>query len=244
MQFNEWKEYYLHNCRHFSDIDFEADDHLPEEEKKLIFSSIQQFQRGENSEGKHLYAFAKNFPDPSYLECIRLFIPEEQMHARVLGQFMKKHDIPAIKSHWVDSVFRWLRKLAGIENTVRVLLVAEIIAKVYYKGLRQATGSELLKKICTQILVDEEQHILFQCDALRLLHHRKNFFHRFVVRLWQRMLMVGTIVVVWRYHKKVLQKGGYYFGRFFLENLLIYAEAERLIMKKDIQLAHERMITA
>jgi hypothetical protein len=235
MQFNQWKEYFLQNRRHFSDIDFDADDQLTDQEKKIIFSSIQQFQIGEN---------AKRFPDPGYLECIRLFIPEEQMHAKVLSKFMKRHDIPLIKSHWTDSVFRWLRKLAGIENTVRVLLVAEIIAKVYYKGLRQATGSELLKKICTQILADEEQHILFQCDALRSLHHQKNFFHRFVVRAWQRVLMVGTIVVVWRYHKKVLQKGGYYFGRFFLENLLIYSEAERIIMKKEMQFVDKRVMIA
>jgi len=244
MQFNEWKEYFLQNRKHFSDIDFDKEDQLTEEERKAIFSSIQQFQIGENSEGKHLYSFAKRFPDPVYLECIRIFIPEEQMHAKVLGRFMNKHDIPVIKSHWTDSVFRWLRKLAGIENTVRVLLVAEIIAKVYYKALRQATGSELLNKICTQILIDEEQHILFQCDALRSLHHQKNFFHRFVVRAWQRVLMIGTIVVVWRYHMKVLQKGGYYFGRFFLENLLIYSEAERIIMKKEMQFVNKRVMIA
>src|SRR6476620_3746422 len=105
-----------------------------------IFPPKPQTFFGYNSEGKHLYSFAKRFPDPGYLECIRLFIPEEQMHAKVLAKFMKKHDIPQIKNHWTDSVFRWLRKLAGIENTVRVLLVAEIIAKVYYKGLKQATG--------------------------------------------------------------------------------------------------------
>jgi len=243
MQFNEWKEYYLQNRGHFSDIDFDADDQLSAEEKGLIFSSIQQFQRGENSEGKHLYAFAKSFPDPFYLDCIRLFIPEEQMHARVLGRFMKKHDIPAIKTHWVDNIFRWLRKLAGIENTVRVLLVAEIIAKVYYKGLCQATGSQLLRKICNQILVDEEQHILFQCDALRFLHRRKNRFHRFVVCVWQRTLMTGTIIVVWHCHKKVLRKGGYYFWKFFFENLLVYTEAERLIMKKEMQPVHKTALT-
>jgi hypothetical protein len=244
MQFNEWKEYFLQNRTHFSGLDFTAEDQLTDEEKKIISSSIQQFQNGENSEGKHLYSFAKRFPDPDYLECIRLFIPEEQMHAKVLGKFMRKHDIPLIKSHWVDGVFRWLRKLAGIENTVRVLLVAEIIAKVYYKGLRQATGSELLKKICTQILSDEEQHILFQCHALRKLHHSKNLFHRFVVRSFQRVLMLGTIVVVWHYHKAVLRKGGYYFGRFCLENLLIYSEAERIIMKKELQFVDRKVMIA
>jgi hypothetical protein len=164
------------------------------------------------------------------------------MHAKVLGRFMQKHGIPVIKGHWVDDVFRYLRKLAGIENTVRVLLVAEIIAKVYYKALYQATGSELLKKICAQILADEEQHIRFQCDALHVLHGKKGFINRFLVRSWQRVLMTGTIIVVWRYHRKVLRKGGYYFGRFFLESLLIFLEAERWITKKELGLTKKKAL--
>lgn len=198
----------------------------------MIAASLQQFQRGERSEGKHLFAFAKKFPDPAYLACIRLFIPEEQKHANVLARFMKKHDIPVIESHWVDGVFRRLRKLAGIENTVRVLLVAETIAKVYYKGLYQATGSVVLKKICAQILLDEEQHIRFQCDALQFFFRRKTFLSRLFTWLWQWILMTGTILVVWWHHKKVLLKGGYYFGKFFLENLLVFSEAERSIREK------------
>jgi hypothetical protein len=244
MQFNEWKNYFLQNRSHFAHIDFEAPDCLTAEEKTLIASSLQQFQRGEHSEGKHLFAFAKKFPDPAYLECIRLFIPEEQMHARVLERFMKRYAIPVIKGHWVDGVFRALRKMAGIENTVRVLLVAETIAKVYYGGLYHVTGSALLKKICAQILSDEEQHIRFQCDALRVFHQQKSFFSRFFTWWWQWILMTGTILVVWWHHKKVLKKGGYYFGRFFLENLLVFSAAERSIRQKETGLLRKEIIAA
>lgn len=244
MQFSEWKNYFLQNRSHFSGIDFDEPDQLTPEEKKLITASLQQFQRGEHSEGKHLFAFAKKFPDPAYLECIRLFIPEEQLHARVLKRFMEKHAIPVIRGHWIDGMFRWLRKLAGIENTVRVLLVAETIAKVYYKGLQEATGSPLLKQICQQILADEEQHIRFQCDALRVFHRRKSVAARFFTWFWQWTLMTGTILVVWPYHKKVLRQGGYYFGKFFLENLLVFSEAERSIRQKEPDFLQEKILTA
>ncbi len=234
MSFNHWKQHFISNRSHFNDLDLTATDQLTEKEKNTICFSLQQFQRGENSEGKHLFSFAKEFSDPSYLECIKLFIPEEQVHARVLGAFMKKHSIPLIKGHWVDGVFRWLRKLGGIANTVRVLLVAEIIAKVYYKALHNATGSALLKKICNQILLDEEQHIRFQCEALSIFYQQKSAAYRFLVQYWQLILMTGTIIVVWVHHRKVLKAGSYSFSRFFRETLMVFFAAERSIYSKHM----------
>ncbi|MEO8403884.1 MAG: ferritin-like domain-containing protein [Chitinophagaceae bacterium] len=233
MKFNEWKNYFLQNQYHFADIDFDLPDQLSEQEKSLVYSSLQQFQRGEHSEGKHLFAFAKRFPDPEYLECIKLFIPEEQMHAIVLAKFLKKNKIPLIRHHWVDAVFRWLRKLAGIENTVRVLLIAEIVAKVYYRGLHDATNSVLLKKICNQILRDEDQHIRFQCDALRVFFKKKSMISKLFTRSWQYTLMTGTSIVVWMQHRKVLKKSGYSFHRYFALSMNIFSEAERSINREE-----------
>src|SRR5690242_19382147 len=107
MNYTEWENHFKQNQSHFRDIDFSGPDQLAPEEKLLITSSLQQFQRGENSEGKHLFAFAKRIEDPAYLRCISLFIREEQTHARVLAMFMARHGIARIKKHWVDSVFRW-----------------------------------------------------------------------------------------------------------------------------------------
>src|SRR5215467_4925362 len=99
MQFKDWKNYFVQNKDHFSTIDFIANDKLSLEEKEIISSSIQQFQRGESSEGKHLFSFANKFPDPDYIGCIKLFIKEEQTRARVLGEFMDKHGIARIRHH-------------------------------------------------------------------------------------------------------------------------------------------------
>lgn len=233
MLFNQWKQYFRQNRDHFKHIDIDRADVLTEAEKKLIRSSLQQFQRGEHSEGKNLYVFAEKFGDPDYLDCIRLFIQEEQRHAMVLSAYMRKNRIPLLRGHWVDHVFRKLRKLAGIENTVRVLLVAEIIAKVYYRALCRATSSTLLQDICTQILGDEDQHIRFQCDALRVFQQRKSLAGKLLLSVWQLALMTGTILVVWLYHRKVLYKGGYSFSGFMKETLGIYFEAERYVQKQE-----------
>jgi hypothetical protein len=229
MSYLNWKKYFESNKTHFSGIDWEQEDNLTEREKKIIATSIQQFQKGENSEGKHFFAFAKTFPDPLYLECIKLFITEEQTHALVLGKFMDKHSIPKIKKHWVDGCFRWLRKFSGLENSVMVLVTAEIIAKVYYKALMDCTKSGLIRKICVQILKDEDQHIIFQCNALGHFYAKKNALRKFFTRSFHFVLMIGTILIVWIYHRKVFVTGGYNFNKFFTETISIFFEAEAIV---------------
>lgn len=229
MNYQDWKEYFESNQSHFGDIDWNSTDLLTEKEKSVIEASLQQFQKGENSEGKHLFAYAKTFPDAMYLECIRLFIREEQNHAKVLGKYMDIHSIPRIQTHWVDQVFRRLRIMSGLETTISVLLVAEIIAKVYYRVLAKAVASPLLGRICRQILKDEDMHIAFQCFTLHSFYKQKWVIGRWVYRVIHLTLMLGTIIVVWFCHRKVLSKGGFSFGRFFIDTLDVFFEAGRSI---------------
>jgi hypothetical protein len=229
-----WRKYFEINKSHFSEIDWTTEDHLTDRERKIISSSIQQFQKGENSEGKHFFAFAKTFHDPLYLECIKLFIGEEQTHAMVLGRFMEKHHIEKIGQHWVDGCFRWLRKFAGLENSVTVLVTAEIIAKVYYKALMLSTNSTLLRRICLQILKDEDQHIIFQSCALNYFYARKNLTRKFLTRGFHFTLMLVTIGIVWIYHRKVFRTGKYNFNRFFNETLSIFFEAEEIVKTERV----------
>jgi hypothetical protein len=60
MHFQYWFNYFKDNQIHFDHIDWSADDKLTEKEKQLITSSIQKFQMGEHSEGKHFLAFANS----------------------------------------------------------------------------------------------------------------------------------------------------------------------------------------
>jgi hypothetical protein len=234
MNYTYWKEYFESNQNHFKNINWDEPDSLTDHEKSIITKSIQQFQEGENSEGKHLFQFAKTLNDDEYLSAIRLFIKEEQNHARVLARFMEKYGIEKAKGHWVDGAFRCLRKLMGLENSIIVLVTAEIISKIYYDALSNATGSGLLQKICSQVLQDEDQHIAFQCHTLGLLHEKKSFFSRFISRSWHLFLMTGTILIVWLYHKKVFRQGGYYFSRFFLQTMLVFLNVDELIKNKNV----------
>jgi hypothetical protein len=234
MNFLEWKQYFEANKNHFNHLDWDDISLLTAREKEIITSSIQQFQRGEHSEGKHFMQFAKSLNDQSYLDAVKIFIKEEQDHAAVLGQFMEIQGINKLKSDWLDNSFRWLRKLAGLEGTVTVLLTAEIISMIYYKALKNSTSSQLLRKICKQILVDEEMHLQFQSYTLRVLYTKKTKAALYFSRALHRILMAGTIVLVWFYHKKVLLTGEYRFFSFFRA---VWKEFKRCEMMMQEELA-------
>jgi len=181
-------------------------------EKARIAASIQQFQLGEGSDGSGLFRRAQASPlaklDAGFLPALELFIAEEQRHSRHLEAFMTRQGIPCLRKHWIDHVFRRVRKLAGLELCLHVLVTAEIVAVPYYSALLEATASPLLKAICVQILQDEADHLRYQAENLaRLRALRQPFSRRAEVFLW-RMFMLATLQVVWRHHAKVLRADG------------------------------------
>jgi rubrerythrin len=218
MTFADWAAYFRANQAHLDNLSWDDSYQLTVRERRAIRYSLPQFQQGENSEGKHLYQKAKALGDPDYVAAIRLFIKEEQGHARVLGQYMALHQMPRLtKSSALDKVFRWLRQWASLEHTLRVLLTAEIIAAVYYQALYQATYSGLLQQICRRLLRDEEMHLNFQCFTLTQLTRGHSGLRRWVTRQAYRALMAGTTLVVWFTYHRTLRAGGY--------GLLAFAEA-------------------
>jgi hypothetical protein len=233
MNFLLWHQYFRSNSDHFDHLDWTNAPAVTTREKNIISSSIQQFQRGEHSEGKHFLQFAKSMKDESYVETIKIFIKEEQDHAAVLGRFMELQQIDKLKKDWLDNSFRWLRKLAGLECTVTVLLTAEIISMIYYKALQRSTGSVLLQQVCKQILVDEEMHLRFQSFTLRVLYKVKPAPAIIFSGLLHTILMSGTIIMVWFYHKKVLKAGSYHFFSFFGAVWKEYTRCKKMIVDKE-----------
>ncbi|MGC6430061.1 MAG: hypothetical protein ACON5F_03370 [Jejuia sp.] len=233
-KFQYWLNYFKNNENHFDDIFWDGEEKLTPHEIRIISSSIQQFQKGENSEGKHLIAFAKKIGDQTYLETIKLFIKEEQKHALVLSKLMKTNNISRIKSHWIDDVFRGLRKLASLENSIIVLLTAEIIASVYYIALKECSNSKTLKAICNQILLDEEMHINFQSYTLGQFYKTKSSLNKIFSRYFHRILMTGTTCMVWLYHWKVLKHGGFPLQRFYKSVFTEYSRSEKMIKEEHL----------
>lgn len=201
---------------------------LADDERRAITPSIQQFQLGESSQGERLLERGRTYGqavnDLLFADALDLFIREEQQHSAYLAAFMESQSIPLLARHWVDTVFRKLRGLAGLELSLSVLVTAEIIAVAYYRALRAATTSPTLKMICTRILDDEASHLKYQASMLaRVAASRGQFLQRAAGTLhW--LFLEGTILIVWIEHREVFKRALYDFRRFKNETLKEFAE--------------------
>jgi hypothetical protein len=208
----QWVDHFKINALSLLPIPWEQGVHLTDDEKLAVASSIQEFQLGESGEGAHFQRVAREYidrtGDADYLRALRLFIAEEHRHARDLGRVMDLAGIERIGHTWPDAVFRWLRHRAGLELSIAVLVTAEIIAQVYYAALRQATNCPLLRRLCDQILADEDMHVRFQCERLAIVRARRSRVTLALKAGWQRFLFTGTCWVVWMKHRKALRAGG------------------------------------
>jgi hypothetical protein len=201
---------------------------LTEKERRTITPSIQQFQLGEGSKGQRLLErgqkFGRAVNDPLFGGALDIFIKEEQQHSRYLAAFMDSQSIPLVQKHWVDTVFRKLRGLAGLELSLTVLVTAELIAVPYYRALRGATGSGILKMICTRILDDEASHLKFQASMLARAAIARQATFQGAPRALHRLFLLATILVVWIEHRSVFEAAGYSFRRFKREALLEFSD--------------------
>lgn len=233
IHFSKWKAYFLHNNQNQNAINWDDNYQLSLAERQAFEKSIQQFQLGENSEGKHLINSAKKYAartqDQDYYDALVEFIREEQRHARDLARFMRQQEIPLIRNHWVDQVFRKLRKFAGLELSIIVLITAEIIAKIYYKALKDATKARTLIDLCNQILRDEEKHVQFQSETLHKLASGRSKTMNIFSRKFHRFLLEGTLIVVWQQHKKVFRAAGYSRGVFYQECREEFRESDQIV---------------
>lgn len=207
-----WRQYFEANQRALLEIPWQTGAELTADEAAAVSASVQGFQRGESSDGRRLRRYARVWAertgDFDYVEAIRLFIVEEQRHARDLGRFLELNGIPVQEKSVLDRFFRSLRHLMGnLEVAISVLLTAEIIAKVYYAALHAATGSSVLRTLCDQILRDEAKHVEFQSEQLGKLQARRGVMAQAVVTALRRFLFRGTCLVVWGFHRHALRQG-------------------------------------
>jgi hypothetical protein len=182
-------------------------------------SSLPQFQLGEMGTGAHLLAAAEKVGDEDYVEALRLFVREEQEHARLLALVCQHLEIDMLQKHWTDGVFQVTRKIAGLRAEVLMLLVAEIVAVRYYKILADGVGDHVLSRIFARIQADEVRHLEFHAATLPQHIDRWPTPLRLVARaIWVTALVGTSAVVAWD-HRKVLRACDSGATRFFREML-------------------------
>jgi hypothetical protein len=200
---------------------------LRPQERRLIARSIATFQLGEQSDGSGLLRAACRFAaahgDELLPRITELFIREEQRHARLLREFMEEHGIRAKSRHWSDALFRRIRRLAGFELYLHVLITAEIIGNVYYHALESLTGCQRLRALCRTLIADELAHIGYESELILELRARRPAALRTLIRLMHRALFCGAACAVWISHRAVLSRAGHSAAGFLRTCLAQYA---------------------
>ena len=189
--------------------------------RRVLLCSLQDFQLGESSEGRHgmvrAAAYGARIGDPHYAEAIRLFFAEENRHAAYLARYLRANGVEPIGRSWTDFVFRRVRRLAGLETLLTVLLSAELIGEVYYRAIRAATDCPALRDVCTQLLADERLHIRFHVERFRMLRKSRGPLLRTIGDVVWRVFFALTRLAVWAKHRKALRLSGKRFVRYWAE---------------------------
>ncbi|WP_436497599.1 ferritin-like domain-containing protein [Actinokineospora sp. HUAS TT18] len=131
-----------------------------------VVRSVQRFQVGEDGDGANLIAKADAAGDADYARAARMFVAEEQEHARLLAALLAAAGARTITGHWSDAVFVRLRRALGLTLELKVLMIAEVIALVYYRTLRDGTSDPLTTAVAGRILADERRHVPFHLARL------------------------------------------------------------------------------
>ncbi|MBO2445697.1 ferritin-like domain-containing protein [Actinomadura barringtoniae] len=161
-----------------------------------LIQSLQRFQIGEAGDGANLVRKSDKAGDADYSAAVRVFIAEEQNHARMLALLLEAGGAEPIPGHWSDAIFVRLRRMLGLRTELLVLLAAEFVALTYYRALRDGTDDPLISEVAALILADEERHVPFHCGRLSGLP-------QVGIRLWQAFL-AGTAAVAAADHAPAL----------------------------------------
>src|SRR5262249_32741602 len=169
-----WLAYFRRNAARPRPISWEAGAQVSAAEIAVVGRSLQAWQLGETSDGRHLVAAAARYAarvgDPAYLSVVELFVREEQRHSALLGRFLDMAGAGRIAADWGDTLFRTVRYfLTDMEIWTTPVVMVETLATIYYNAIRCATRSRVLREVCAQILADEGPHIQFQCERLAIL---------------------------------------------------------------------------
>lgn len=222
-------------------IDWELAPNVTDKEKRTIVKDMQAWQLGETSEGLHLIAaatrYAHEIGDLDYIEAIKLFIKEEQKHGNNLGLYLDAIGEPRIKKNWGDTLFRKIRYFnTSMEIWTLAVIIVESTAQLFYQSLKDTTNCQLLKQICTDILIDEAYHITFQTERLAIIFEHKSGFSKSWRKSAYKYFFYATACLVWFAHKRVFRAGGNTFGSYFNRMRLKYNKTLKRITEAEVLL--------
>lgn len=204
----DWHEYFEKNRDQRAAIPWDTGVNVPAEVRRPFVRSLQKFQIGESGEGRHLRKLSAATGDARYAAAMDLFIREEQRHAELMAGILRRLDAPLLASDWTDNCFVCMRHLSGLRTELLVLLLPEMIARVYFEVLQRAFTNPALQTVFGQIVRDEQGHLEFHADYLNKAFASISFPRRIALQLVWHAAYRAVCLVVYFDHRSLLRRLG------------------------------------
>src|SRR5882757_8912105 len=201
-----WLAYFERNRLHRPEPDWHRPTPFPGQVTAPLARSLAHFQLGESGEGTTLLTEARRTwaDDADYVAALRLFVAEEQEHARLLEHLVGRFGGTLVTTHWTHRCFQTVRRALGVRFEIQTLLVAEIIGTAYYRLLR-STGDTVLRQVCELMLRDETPHLRFHADRLAVSQLRWSRARRALWTAQFRLLFRAAVIAAWVDHRRALR---------------------------------------
>jgi hypothetical protein len=219
MNSHHWLNYYQSNKESRLEPKWNLPSPLPRGLQDLLAHSLSHFQLGETGEGKFLIAQAQaEVPDDLiYHEALRLFVAEEQEHARLLERLVQRFGGTIIQNHWTHSLFRLVRRALGFKFEIQLLVIAELVGTAYYRLLHARTRDPVVEEMCVLILNDEARHVEFHADWFGTYLSRLLPMEMTLWRTQFQFLFIAAACVAWFDHRAALSASGANRTEFFAD---------------------------
>jgi len=205
-----WLSYFTANVSGRPEPAWESRSVLDDATALRLARSLSHFQLGESGEGTFLLREAERFyaNDEAYCAALRLFIAEEQEHARLLSHLVQRFKGTLVAQHWTQTLFRLLRRAVGIDFEIQVLVIAELVGTVYYRLLQRHISDRATLDVCELVLKDETQHVRFHAERFS---SNQRGWHGIEHALWRwqfRVMLATAGYVAWIDHRGALSAVG------------------------------------
>jgi hypothetical protein len=219
-----WLKYFEHNRDHRLPIPWETGVNVPTGVRKAFVRSLQKFQIGESGEGRHLRKLSAATGDRQYAAAMELFIREEQRHAELMAGILTRLNAPLLTSDWTDNCFMFMRHVSGLHVELLVVLLPEMIARVYFDVLRRGFSNPAMEAVFAQIVRDEEAHLAFHAEFLNNVFSKISFPRRIAVQTVWHLVFRAVCLIVYCDHGPLLHRLGIPMRKFWQECGAVFDE--------------------
>lgn len=191
--------------------------------------SLPVFQLGKTGAGFHLLNQARGVVSDDLLCALRLFVVEEQEHARLSALICSSLDITMLDEHWSDGLFRRVRRIRGFRLEMLMMLIAEFITAEIYETLTDGVGDPALSRLFARMHADELRHLEFLMSVLPShLGRLPSPIGTATARAW-KPIAYSAVAIVAIEHRALLRACGSNPRKFFRSTRsAMHAGAERI----------------